>query len=183
MSHDSTRTGRMQDASPTDPQNAARQSLENLVRWVRTSSRWQLLIALSLVLVSVVGLCQMSGLAERLRPLPTPTTSPTEAPTATVPPTPTRTSTPAATATPTDTPVPVVLVGGDVAVTGTGTDELLLRAGPGLTQQTLRSCPDGTRLRVLAGPEEADGHTWWKVRTDGGEEGWVAADWLVPFAP
>jgi hypothetical protein len=33
-----------------------------------------------------------------------------------------------------------------------------------------------TILEVIGGPEEADGYTWWQLRTlDNGNEGWSAA--------
>jgi hypothetical protein len=42
---------------------------------------------------------------------------------------------------------------------------------------------DGTVLAVTDGPEEADGHTWWKVQTADGETGWAAEKWLVLQTP
>jgi len=31
---------------------------------------------------------------------------------------------------------------------------------------------------VLYGPEDVDGHNWWRVRTTDGKEGWVPEDGL-----
>lgn len=140
-----------------------------------------MLAALVLVLIAVVGICRVSGLANRLRPLPTPTPTATLVPTATALPTLTPTVTPVPTAT--ATPVPVIMPGGQVTVKGTEGQQLRLRAGPALTQETLRIVEEGTVLKVLEGPEAADGFNWWKVQTDDGVTGWVAGNWLVPVAP
>jgi hypothetical protein len=137
--------------------------------------------ALAIVLIAVVGLCQATGLAKRLRPLPTPTPTATLVPTATALPTLTSTDTPVPTTT--ATPVPVIMPGGQVIVKGTEGQQLRLRAGPALTQETLRIVEEGTVLKVLEGPEAADGFKWWKVQTDDGVTGWVAGNWLVPVAP
>lgn len=37
----------------------------------------------------------------------------------------------------------------------------------------------GTQMTVLDGPEDVDGHTWWRVRSTEGREGWVADDGLL----
>jgi len=73
--------------------------------------------------------------------------------------------------------------GGQAVVQGTGAQQLRLRAGPGLDKEMLATLPDDTRLKVLDGPETADGYKWWKVQTEDGLVGWVAGDWLVPIAP
>lgn len=39
--------------------------------------------------------------------------------------------------------------------------------------------PIGTELELLEGPAPADGFTWWRVRTIGGNEGWVSGENLV----
>jgi hypothetical protein len=137
--------------------------------------------------VSIAGLCRVSGLYNRLAPLPAPTATSTSTSTSTSLPTrtllPTWTLTAVPSPIPSATPVPVVMPGGQVVVRGTGAQELRLRAGPGLTQQMLSTLEDGTQLLVLEGPEAADGYEWWKLRTDDGVEGWAAGDWLVPVAP
>jgi hypothetical protein len=148
---------------------------------MRGVAAWQMLAALAIVLIAVVGLCHVTGLAKRLRPLPTPTPTATLVPTATPLPTLAPTDTPVPTAT--ATPVPVVMPGGQVVVKGTEGQQLRLRAGPALAQETLRIVEEGTVLKVLEGPEAADGYSWWKVQTDDGLVGWVAGNWLVPVAP
>lgn len=146
---------------------------------------WQMLVALALVLVAIVGLCQVTGLAKRLRPLSTPTPEPTATtlPTATTVPTPTAVPTDTPLPAPTATPVPVIATGGEVVVQGTAGEQLRLRAGPALDNVTLRILNEGTRLKVLEGPEASDGFQWWRVQTDDGLIGWVAGDWLVPATP
>ncbi|HEU5014533.1 MAG TPA: hypothetical protein VFT66_18560 [Roseiflexaceae bacterium] len=37
----------------------------------------------------------------------------------------------------------------------------------------------GTQFTLLDGPEQADGHTWWRVRRTDGVEGWVVTDGLM----
>jgi hypothetical protein len=165
------------------PQDSPGKVLSDLLERLKTSSTTQLVLAAALVLVSAWGLCQISGLSERLRPLPVPTATPTSVPTAIPVPTSTATATPEATATATDTPVPVVMLGTTVEVSGTGTDQLRLRVAPGVAQETILTLEDGTRLRVTNGPQSSDGYEWWKVKTEEGQEGWVAEDWLLPVAP
>ena len=109
---------------------------------------------LVLVIVAAVGLCRVSGLADKLRPLPTPTI----------------------------TPLPVLGPGGKAVVKGTGAAKLKLRVGPGLKQETLLFIADGTVLSLLAGPQAGDGYNWWQVQTPDGLTGWVAGDWLEPVA-
>ena len=140
-----------------------------------------MLVAMAFVLIAIVGLCRVTGLATRLRPLATATPTVTLVPTATALPTvtPTNTLVPTATA----TPVPEVMPGAQVIVTGTEGQQLSLRAGPALTQDRLRIVEEGTVLKVLEGPEVANGFQWWKVQTDDGLVGWVAGNWLVPVAP
>jgi len=140
-----------------------------------------MLLALALVLVAVAGLCRISGLANRLKPLPTPTATPTPLLTFTPLPTPTFTATPVPTAT--ATPQPQIVPGGQVKVSGTAGQKLRLRAAPGLTQGTLELLEEGVQLKVLEGPQAADGYKWWKVQPDVGQVGWVAGDWHVPVAP
>jgi hypothetical protein len=75
------------------------------------------------------------------------------------------------------------MAGVEVEVSGTGADQLRLRAAPGTTGETLATLADGTSLTVLEGPQAADGYEWWKVRTQDGKEGWVADNWIVLVAP
>lgn len=52
---------------------------------------------------------------------------------------------------------------------------LNVRVGPSLNQSAVDCLSDGTRIKLAAGPVEADGHQWWQVD---GRTGWVAADYL-----
>jgi len=67
-------------------------------------------------------------------------------------------------------------------VDGTSGNGLTLRVEPGGEEITV--LPDGSVLTVLEDePVESGGFSWRKVRVVGGEEGWVAADFLTIRAP
>lgn len=174
MSPDATPKEPVQDEGGAEP---ARRS------GLRRAPAWQMLLILVLILIAIVGLCQVSGLATKLRPPPTPTPTALPTPPPTFTPLPTATPTPTPVPTATVTPQPQIAPGGQVVVQGTGTDKLRLRTGPGLTHELVAALDDGTRLRVLEGPEMADGYAWWRVQTEGGQVGWAAANWLVPIIP
>jgi hypothetical protein len=79
----------------------------------------------------------------------------------------------------TQTPTPVICRG---IVDGTSGNGLTLRVDPGGEDITI--LPDGSVLTVLDdAPAESGGFTWRKVRIVGGEEGWVAEDFLTIRAP
>ena len=148
---------------------------------MKRSSALQMLLVAALILIAVVGLCQVTGLAKKILPAKsTPTATPTSLPTATPLPTLTLTPTLAPTATP--TPAPQIAAGGTVVVQGTGGDKLRLRTAPGLSYDVAASLDDGARLKVLEGPQTADGYTWWKLQTSSGTAGWAAVNWLAPVA-
>lgn len=98
---------------------------------------------------------------------------------------------PTATPRPTDVPRPApaptatpegLFVGGEAIVSGTGS-ALRLRSDPGLQSTTLKTVTDGTRLKILEGPRDADDLRWWRMQdpTDGAE-GWAAETYLTPAA-
>jgi hypothetical protein len=66
----------------------------------------------------------------------------------------------------------------DAWVTRTGGRILRLRAGVGTSQPVLFKLPVGTQLKLLEGPQPANGYTWWRIITLGGREGWVAGEEL-----
>lgn len=68
--------------------------------------------------------------------------------------------------------------GATVIVQGTGGAGLNVRGEPSTQGQIVGSARDGDELAVLAGPEEADQHTWWRVRTKDGKEGWASQRYL-----
>ncbi len=67
--------------------------------------------------------------------------------------------------------------GGDILVVHDTGDCLNVRVKAGLANDAIICVADGTELAVTGGPEDADGLTWWKVRTELGE-GWAAEDYL-----
>ena len=71
-------------------------------------------------------------------------------------------------------------IGQTVVVTGTGKDKLSFRAGPGKKYQRQQVIKDGVELVVIGGPEEADGFTWWQLKTPKGHVGWAVEDYLKP---
>lgn len=79
------------------------------------------------------------------------------------------------------TPTPTVVICRGI-VDGTSGNGLTLRVNPGGEDITI--LPDGSVLTVLDdAPVESGGFNWRKVRIVGGEEGWVAEDFLTIRAP
>lgn len=73
-----------------------------------------------------------------------------------------------------------LFVGGEAIVSGTGS-ALRLRSDPGLQSTTLKTVTDGTRLKILEGPRQADDLTWWRLEDPSdGAQGWAAERFLVP---
>ncbi len=66
-------------------------------------------------------------------------------------------------------------------VAGTGGAGVWLKAAPALSAARVVALPDGTPLRLLAGPQRGDARDWWRVEALGAT-GWVVADY-VAFAP
>lgn len=65
-------------------------------------------------------------------------------------------------------------------VTRSGGLTLRMRSTPAISaDNVIARLPIGTGLEVAEGPETADGFTWWRVVTRGGNEGWVAGENLV----
>ncbi|RMH01077.1 MAG: SH3 domain-containing protein [Chloroflexi bacterium] len=99
-----------------------------------------------------------------------PTNTP-QLPTATtLPPTPT--------IVPTDTPPPAP----PTATVSSGVG-VWLRSAPGTSAQQLEWLLDGTVVTLLPGRETADEFEWQQVRAPSGQEGWVAAEFLVVNQP
>jgi hypothetical protein len=68
---------------------------------------------------------------------------------------------------------------GAFVVTNTGSEGLFLRADPATTGTQMETLPEGSKVDAL-GPEQNDGtRTWKKVKAPDGQEGWVAAEFLV----
>ena len=77
------------------------------------------------------------------------------------------------------TPFTEIAVGATVLIQGTGGGGLNLREQPSTYSARVGSAKEGSELTVLEGPTDADGYTWWKVKTPDGTEGWGAGNWLV----
>lgn len=95
------------------------------------------------------------------------------------------TTTPAA-PTPTSTvTAPTLASGGFAVVTNVGASSLRARTEPGTDQPVQARFAEGTRVRIIEGPVENDGFTWWLV-TDENAQGWSAERsvdgmvWLTP---
>jgi tetratricopeptide (TPR) repeat protein len=126
-------------------------------------------IVLGLVIFGVVVFTSARGRAAETAAAPTPapvaTIAPTAAPTSAIP---------AVLADPSTTT--------RMLVNNVGTDGLSLRRSPG-NGQRIKVWPDGTALTDLGESAEQGGKTWKRVRDPEGNEGWVAADFLVSANP
>jgi len=79
---------------------------------------------------------------------------------------------------PTPTPA-TVQVGARVEVAGTGEDGMSFRTGPGTKYIRISVLKDGNILRVVGGPEDADGFTWWRLEAEDGTVGWAVENFLI----
>ncbi len=106
-------------------------------------------------------------------PTATPQSTPTMAPTPTLQPTPTRA--PTATPTPQATPTPAT---SDVVVNAA--DGLKVRAEANAASAVIRKLGYGTHLTAIGqpSPPDAQGIAWQSVRTEDGQLGWVAAQFV-----
>ena len=62
----------------------------------------------------------------------------------------------------------------------TGGKNLHGRGEPGLSGSLDARFEDGSLLKVIDGPVDKDGYTWWQVEGEAGV-GWSAADYLLPY--
>jgi len=88
--------------------------------------------------------------------------------------------------TPTLVPVvpPEVAIGIYVKVSDTGGGDLSFRAGPSINYARIKIVAEGSILKVLDGPMEADGYVWWQLQDVSDEVvGWAVADYLEPTVP
>jgi hypothetical protein len=74
-----------------------------------------------------------------------------------------------------------VTLGAYVQITGTEGLGLRMRATPGLNGQDLFLSYDSEVFQVTEGPQELDGHTWWRLVApyDETRAGWAVADYLA----
>ncbi len=170
-------------------------------RFHRLGRSWQLRVLFGLSLIWLGPVLACGSFAPR--PTPTPTTAvvipdittagaPSEpnvglvdAPTAE--PTPTPTMIPLATEAETATPAPpagnVLAVGQPARIVAPA--GLNMRQEPRAGSELILQLGTGIRVQILAGPESADGFTWWQVDDAQGNIGWVAerdaeTEWLSP---
>jgi len=147
---------------------------------------WLMLFA---IIIAAVAFCALGGRALlKARPgsaaiiITTPTPAPP--PPTRLPPTSTPTVTP--TPVPTASPTPgVIAIGAFVKVNSAGPQGLSFRKNPGLQSERIKYLPDGTVMRVVDGPKDADGLKWWRLQNpnDTNDVGWAAADYLVVTTP
>jgi hypothetical protein len=77
-----------------------------------------------------------------------------------------------------------IAIGIYVKVSNTGGNDLSFRAGPSANHARLKIVAEGSMLKVLDGPVEADGYVWWQSQdVSDGVVGWAVADYLEPTAP
>jgi Bacterial SH3 domain len=71
--------------------------------------------------------------------------------------------------------------GGIYQITAAG-NNLNMRSSPSLRGAVLKKLNSGDTVTILEGPVQADGYTWWKMRTADGVEGWAVdvAGWYAP---
>jgi hypothetical protein len=72
---------------------------------------------------------------------------------------------------------PGITIGDYVRIMETEGVGLHFRSGAGLRHQEIEVLKEGAILRVVGGPETADGFTWWYLDHDG-SLGWCADEWL-----
>ena len=72
---------------------------------------------------------------------------------------------------------------GDRAYVCTKNDRLILRENPNREAAEITSIDPGTQMMIIDGPECADKWSWWKVKTESGDMGWVSegGDDLDPY--
>jgi len=71
--------------------------------------------------------------------------------------------------------------GESYVITSAGSN-LNLRELPAIKSQVVKKLQAGDLVTILDGPTKFDGYTWWKVKTQENNEGWVAdiPDWYKP---
>jgi hypothetical protein len=181
-----------------DPEDQVAASTAERIKRARTASQRTLFgqpmsriymagAGLLLVLALVATfLATRSGLFAGPKPSPTATVGAVIAtptgfgdPTATVPPKPTDIP-------PTPLPTDVLIANGWAEVTGTGS-ALLVRGEPSRQAGRVGRLPDGSKVHIVEGPNEAGGLQWWRIDrfdpADPAKSGWVSGQYLKPIPP
>jgi len=71
------------------------------------------------------------------------------------------------------------VAGARVHIVDTGGTGARFRSGPGTNFLTLAILEDGTQMRVVEGPEDADARVWWRLELEDGTVGWIAQELLL----
>ncbi|MEW6180050.1 MAG: SH3 domain-containing protein [Chloroflexota bacterium] len=89
-------------------------------------------------------------------------------------------STPTATQPPLAITIDGIGIGVYVQISGTGGDGLRLRREPGINSEVLFLGYESEVFKVVEGPREADGFTWWYLTApyDEKRSGWAASSFL-----
>jgi hypothetical protein len=80
---------------------------------------------------------------------------------------------------PTPTPEPALRPGGVAVITGTDGAPLVVRRAPGKNNGLVARFREGQTVKLIEGPQEADGLQWWRIEMNG-TSGWSAAPFLKP---
>lgn len=150
--------------------------------------RWSIWVIVVALLIVVAGFIILAALAWLVKPAGTALANTT--PMFTVIPAPTSTpmALPGADLTATPTPSSLVVngvgVGMYVQISGTEGDGLRLRSGPGTDYPPRFLGHESEVFKVMDGPKDANGYTWWYVVTpmDESRSGWAVAKYLSVVA-
>lgn len=73
-----------------------------------------------------------------------------------------------------------IYVGGYAQISGTSGDGLSIRSAPGISNTIHFIGLDSELFKIVDGPVENEGYTWWKVEApyDGTRTGWCVQDYL-----
>ena len=153
--------------------NRRRSRRQRVLRRVGRGSLWALPLILILGALGLAGYRYLDPLDRRsaaASPTPTRTPRPTL-----VPPTPR----------PLETPTVALALRTDsfAVITGTQGAPLRARAAPGTeTNNVIARFREGQTVKLIDGPRDASGMTWWKIEGDG-KSGWASATYLQPVLP
>jgi Dyp-type peroxidase family len=78
-------------------------------------------------------------------------------------------------------PPPILRVGGRAEVKRDGNTTWRLRSQPSLSGRVIVAVAGGTIADIIGGPQQRDGHEWWRLRLPDGREGWMSAIGLIPL--
>ncbi|MFN8504190.1 SH3 domain-containing protein [Kouleothrix sp.] len=125
----------------------------------RSRLNWMAILAATtlLVIIAIAAIARNTTASRAPAPAATPAASPAG-------------STPAPTAAPTATAAPR-------AATVRAEDGLNIRADHSIQAAVLLAVANGTRITLIGGPVEAEGHTWWQVDMNG-RQGWCDDQFL-----